>query len=173
MPAFERILVPVDLFPASEEAIADGSAIPAADQHVEVSAATRRSLELAAELARSSGGTLRILHATPPLHVGTLYTGPVGVPAQVVDEIHARAKKATIVALTELRHRICPDVAAKVVACPGHPLTVVLADAESWKPSLIVLAASGRSRVVRFFVGSTADRVIREALCPVLVVPAH
>ena len=38
---------------------------------------------------------------------------------------------------------------------------------------LIVLAASGRSRVARFFVGSTADRIIREASCPVLVVPAQ
>jgi hypothetical protein len=36
-----------------------------------------------------------------------------------------------------------------------------------------VLAASGRSRVARFFVGSTADRIIREASCPVLVVPAQ
>jgi nucleotide-binding universal stress UspA family protein len=34
------------------------------------------------------------------------------------------------------------------------------------------MASSGRSRVARFFVGSTADRVIREANCPVLVIPA-
>ena len=173
MTAFERILVPIDLIPASEEAIADGSAIPAADQHVEVSGPTRRSLELAAELTRSSGGTLRILHATPPLQVGTVYTGPMGVPAQVLEEIHERAKKATVEALTALRERVCPDLKVQLVACPGHAVKVVLADAESWQPNLIVIAASGRGRVARFFVGSTADRVIREAPCPVLVVPAH
>lgn len=58
------------------------------------------------------------------------------------------------------------------VVRPGQPLAVVLEEAERFKPDLIVMAASGRSRVARFFVGSTADRVIRQAPCPVMVVPA-
>jgi len=42
----------------------------------------------------------------------------------------------------------------------------------TFEADLIIMAASGRSRVTRFFVGSTADRVIRQAKCPVLVIPA-
>ena len=44
-------------------------------------------------------------------------------------------------------------------------------EATKFDADLIVLPASARSTVARFFLGSTADRVIRQAPCPVLVVP--
>ena len=123
-------------------------------------------------VARQSNGKLYIVHATPPMQLGTIYTGPIGVPTQVVDDIHARARKASLEAMSALRHLLCDDVNAAFDARPGHPITFVIAEAKQVRADLIVLAASGRSRVSRFFVGSTADRVIREAPCPVLVVPA-
>jgi nucleotide-binding universal stress UspA family protein len=172
MTVFQRILVPVDFTPASEEAIEAGTAVCAGEEHVEISEATRRAVKLAADIARQSNGKLYIVHATPPMQLGTIYTGPVGVPAQVVDDIHARARKASLEAMSALRHLLCDDVKAAFDARPGHPITFVIAEAKQVKADLIVLAASGRSRVSRFFVGSTADRVIREAPCPVLVVPA-
>ncbi len=51
-------------------------------------------------------------------------------------------------------------------ARPGVALYAIIEEAEKHRIDLIVLAASGRSRVARFFVGSTADRVIRQAPCP-------
>jgi nucleotide-binding universal stress UspA family protein len=172
MTVFARILVPVDFVPASDEAIAAGTAVLAGEQHVEISAATRRAVQLAADLARQSGGKLYIVHATPPMQMGAIYTGPITVPTQIVDEIHERAKGASLEAMKVLRDQLCEGIDCKFDARPGHPLTFVLAEAAEIKADLIVIAASGRSRVARFFVGSTADRVIRQAPCPVLVVPA-
>ena len=54
---------------------------------------------------------------------------------------------------------------------PGNPLDVILAATQEYEVDLIVLAASARDRIDRAFVGSTADRLIRRAECPVLVVP--
>jgi nucleotide-binding universal stress UspA family protein len=172
MTAFARILVPVDFAPASDEAIAAGTAVPAGEQHVEISAATRRAVQVAAGLARQSGGKLHMVHATPPLQMGAVYTGPLTVPSQIVEEIHQRAKRASLDAMNALRGELCEGVDVELDARPGQPLTFVLAEAADTKADLIVLAASGRSRVARFFVGSTADRVIRQAPCPVLVIPA-
>lgn len=172
MSVFARILVPVDFAPASDEAVASGTAVTAGDQQIEISSATRRAVELAAGLARQSKGKLFIVHATPPLQVGAVYTGPISVPSQILDEIHQRAKRASLEALETLRAQLCDGVDVECDARPGHPLELVLAERARHRAELIVLAASGRSRVARFFVGSTADRVIRQAPCPVLVVPA-
>ena len=49
MTVFQRILVPVDFTPASEEAIQAGTAVCAGQEHVEISDATRRAVKLAAE----------------------------------------------------------------------------------------------------------------------------
>ena len=172
MSVFAKILVPVDFSPASDEAITAGTAVCAGEQHIEISPATRRAMELASALARESKGKLFIVHATPPLQMGAVYTGPIGVPSQILDEIHQRAKRASIEALEALHGQLCTGVRAHFEAGPGHPVEFVLAEAARVGADLIVLSASGRSRVARFFVGSTADRVIREAPCPVLVVPA-
>jgi nucleotide-binding universal stress UspA family protein len=58
------------------------------------------------------------------------------------------------------------------VVRPGAALDVILEEARRFRADLVVMAASGRSKVARFFVGSTADRVIRQMHCPVLVIPA-
>jgi nucleotide-binding universal stress UspA family protein len=104
-----------------------------------------------------------------------MYTGTltVGLSQQMVAEVHKAAHATSIAALQVVAERHCQGIEVELLARPGVPLAVILGEAESQKVNLIVLAASGRSRVARFFVGSTADRIIREAGCPVLVVPAH
>jgi nucleotide-binding universal stress UspA family protein len=171
--SFQRILVPVDFVPAEDETIEAGLAIEVGNQALEFARASEEAVRLAATIARGSGGTLRLVHATPPMTTGSMYTGPVSVPAELIDEIHGRAKKTSLGALEVLRDRHCKEVVkVDLEARPGIPLDLVLEEASRFGADLIVMAASGRSRVARFFVGSTADRVIRQAHCPVLVVPA-
>jgi nucleotide-binding universal stress UspA family protein len=96
----------------------------------------------------------------------------IGLSPQVLQEVHQAAHKASVSALESLAAKLCVGVNTVLEARPGVALSVILEEAEKHQIDLIVLAASGRSRVARFFVGSTADRVIREANCPVLVIPA-
>lgn len=53
----------------------------------------------------------------------------------------------------------------------GGPAAEILRVAEERKASVIVIATHGRTGVVRFALGSVADRVIRGASCPVLLIP--
>jgi len=170
---FQRVLVPVDFEPASDEAIEAGHAITAGAQHIEFSAASVRSVRMAAALCRGSGGKLYLVHVTPPMQYTTMYTGPVSLPAGVIEEIHQKARQTSIAALQYLTDTYCQGIPVEHCVGPGQASLAVLEEAERIQADLIVMAASGRSRVARFFVGSTADRVIREAHCPVLVVPAH
>ncbi|MBX7077705.1 MAG: universal stress protein [Nannocystaceae bacterium] len=170
---FQRILVPVDFEPASDEAIERGTAVSAGAQSVEFSPASLRAVSMAATVARGSKGTIVMLHATPPMHSTAMYTGPVSLPSGVIEEIENKARATSLAALQHLKEQLCPGLPVEYAVGPGHPAQCVLDEAERTGADLIVMAASGRSRVARFFVGSTADRVIRESPCPVLVIPAH
>lgn len=173
--SFARILVPIDFASASDEQIAAGHAILIDGQHIDVAPASERALALAASLARLSGGVVHLLHVTPQLNYNTLYAGAsrnIGLSGEVINEVHRAAHETSVQALRVLAQRSCPDVHVVFEARPGVALYAILEEAEAIGADLIVLAASGRSRVARFFVGSTADRVIRQAPCPVVVIPA-
>lgn len=172
---FTRIMVPIDFSPASDEHIAAGQAVEIDGQYIEFAESSLRSVSLAADLARASLGTLVLLHVTPALNYSSMYAGNlrIGLSPQVLTEVHEAAHRASVAALDVLAKRLCGGVDVVLDARPGVALSVILEESQKHKIDLIVLAASGRSRVARFFVGSTADRVIREAGCPVLVVPAQ
>ncbi|MBK7827306.1 universal stress protein [Nannocystis sp.] len=172
---FARILVPIDFQPATDEQIAAGHAVLVQQQYIDYASASLRSIALAAGLAKLSGARIVLLHVTPPLAYSSMYTGSltVGLSQQVMAEVHKAAHDTSIAALQVVADRYCAGIEVELVARPGVALSVILGEAELREVDLIVLAASGRSRVARFFVGSTADRIIREASCPVLVVPAQ
>ena len=170
---FHRILVPVDFVDAGDEETEKGSQSVAVEDHkIVFTEPTLRAIAMATSLGRFYGSTVRLVHSTPPLQTSTVYSGPISLPSQLIQEIHERARAPSTAALEQLGPRFGQGVTLEYAVRPGQPLTVILDEAERFKPDLLVMAASGRGRVARFFVGSTADRVIRQAKCPVLVVPA-
>jgi nucleotide-binding universal stress UspA family protein len=60
-------------------------------------------------------------------------------------------------------------VAWNVVTQQGHVVERILADAEVWRPDLLVLGSHGHSKLVQQLVGSVADRVVRKAPCDVVI----
>jgi nucleotide-binding universal stress UspA family protein len=52
----------------------------------------------------------------------------------------------------------------------GNPSSEIIDYAEHHSIDLIVIASSGRTGLSRFFLGSVAERVVRFAHCPVLVI---
>jgi nucleotide-binding universal stress UspA family protein len=168
--SFKRVLVPVDFEEAAPDT--EGAFVCEFQSHrIAFSDATLRAVRLGADLAHASGGMLRLVHATPPMQTSSIYAGPLAVPGQIIREIHDRAKETSEAALDALCSEVLDDPPHEVVIEPASPLALVLEQARKWPASIVVMAASGRNRVARFFVGSTADRVIRQCHCPVLVVP--
>jgi nucleotide-binding universal stress UspA family protein len=66
-----------------------------------------------------------------------------------------------------------PGWAFERVCRPGNVVDEIVAAAEQLRANLIVMPTAGRHGVFELLRGSTTDRVLRRAPCPVLGVPAH
>lgn len=170
--AYSRILVPID-FRELEDDEQGVEILSVDDRHIALSLASRAALEAAQRCADASG-ELRLLHATPAFDTSRMYRGKASASllGSAVDQIHEEAAEASDAVLHAAAARYCGDAKVSVASKPGIALHVILAEAKSFDADLIVIPTSSRGAVARFFLGSTADRIIREAPCPVLVIPA-
>lgn len=88
----------------------------------------------------------------------------------ILEEAHEQATKS----IKELGQREFPgfQIETEVIRAvrPVHDEIIAFADENA--ADFIVIATHGRTGVRRFVLGSVSERVIREAPCPVIVVPA-
>lgn len=127
------------------------------------------AIAYAFRVAATHGARVLLLHvleaqATPnPLYA---HYYPMPTPEQV--------REAREGALAALRERIPAEWRAEgrseMLVAEGAPAAEILRVAEERRASLIVVATHGRTGLRRFALGSVAERVVREAHCPVLVV---
>jgi len=61
----------------------------------------------------------------------------------------------------------------RIIVRKGTPFHEITLAAASTKADLIVIATHGYTGLKHVFLGSTTERVVRHARCPVLVVPAR
>jgi nucleotide-binding universal stress UspA family protein len=61
-------------------------------------------------------------------------------------------------------------VALRSVVVRGHPADVIVRYAETEGTNLVVLGQHGHSRIARFFLGSTTDRISEHCPCTVMIV---
>jgi nucleotide-binding universal stress UspA family protein len=117
------------------------------------------ALRLASELAQERQATLYLLHVVvmPPGPEVALSFGKMEAAARTKLERLARQK-----ANGKARYRI--------EVMMGDPAVEVLQAAKRLRANLIVMATHGRKGLRRLVLGSVAERVIREAPCPVLTV---
>jgi nucleotide-binding universal stress UspA family protein len=128
------------------------------------------ALEYTAALARQYGAMVYLLHVVPPPEKRHLYSdvyrskeGERFDPAQVEQ---VATEKLQDLARARLGNEIRYEILTRV----GEAATVVLATAEAVEAELIVMATHGRTGIAHFFLGSVAERVVREARCPVLTI---
>lgn len=138
----EQILVPIDFSPAS-----------------------RQGLKYAASLAARFHAQLHLLHVVEPPTLPQW--GYARIPRR-----EARLRRAASERLPQLIAEC--GVGSELVASTQVGLGVAedeICDAASGKRAdLIVLASHGLGGLQRAFIGSTAERVVRQAPCPVLTV---
>jgi len=144
-PEFRRILVPIDFSAESTCALKTGS-----------------------KLASQSGGNLLLVHVVGPIYDLRDYGyGPVqrrrpneGMMRHARQKLRALGRKHA----GENREWRC-------VAVSGTAPNQILKAAEEFKAELIVMPTRGLSHGPPTEVGGTAERVVRHARCPVLVLP--
>ena len=132
------------------------------------SEASEEAVAKAGELARSSGAKLTVLH----VHGRPPAAPEAFVPAEKVvvsADLDAEAHQA----LEKLKGSKLADVESIALATVEHvSAPLAICDyADHHGVDLIVIGTHGRTSVNRLLIGSVAEKVVRHATCPVLVVP--
>jgi nucleotide-binding universal stress UspA family protein len=171
--AFRRVLVPVEFETTRDAEIGTDRVVKVGERDwVSLGPCSVQAIELAARLA--AGGEVWLVHATPDFLDYAVYGGPEGtwIPTASIDQLNETARKQSVDVLEKIGARHCPGVELRVHVEAGKAVPVILELARQHPPDAIVLAASSRGRVKRALLGSTADKIIRQAFCPVVVVPS-
>jgi nucleotide-binding universal stress UspA family protein len=132
---------------------------------VDFGEASTRALAAATTLAVATGATLRVLHAE------TLDAPPYFTRAQI-DSLEAEAQATRTRAIEFLRAFVQPHVSVPVeVEIDARVPTDAILRA-SVGTDLVVMGTHGRRGPSRWWLGSVAERVLRETTVPLLVVHA-
>jgi len=131
------------------------------------SAEARHALEVAAAWARRSGARLRVVTAVSGASVGVYPPPPLDATAyeqmaQLAREEARRRVDEAIAALGE-------GLVAEGAVLEGEPVATLVA--ESAGDDLLFAGSGGKGPFRRVLLGSVSTHLLREAACPVVVVP--
>jgi nucleotide-binding universal stress UspA family protein len=144
---YKRVIVPVDGSPTATKA-----------------------LVAALQLARDSGGRVRVIHVVEELAFVDgydMYGGQTGELLQVMREAGDKVLDAAL----EIARSAGVEADKQLFDRFGERLGEVVASAaRDWNADLIVLGTHGRRGIGRVLLGSGAEQIIRLAPTPVLVI---
>ena len=144
---YEKILVPFDGSPTSEQALKE-----------------------AAGLALKLGAQVRLLHIIDPL---THAVGFVRPEVYRSDFLPAAMKGAEAMLRKACEQLTAQGIQAEtrlLENLDAQVATLVIDEARQWGAGLIVLGTQGRRGLTRMFLGSDAEQIARTAPVPVLLV---
>jgi nucleotide-binding universal stress UspA family protein len=145
---FERILLPIDFSDHSKSTVS-----------------------YAKRIALNNKSTLYLLHV---FQVPDYIVMPYPRHGENSAEVEAQLSAAEQVAaedLDELKLQLNEQgINAESILRVGYPFEEIVQIANYYHVDLIVIGSHGRSGIARLLVGSTAERVVEHASCPVLVV---
>jgi nucleotide-binding universal stress UspA family protein len=134
---------------------------------VDFSEFSRRALERAAVLARWYEAELVALHAAPLVPFN--FPLAPGVSQATLEPFDLETMASELRAFTAEVAATCPRL--QLIVRPGAAAPVILDLARGLGADLLVLGTHGRSGLQRLVLGSVAEKVVRQAPCPVLTVP--
>ncbi|GBD16403.1 Universal stress protein [bacterium HR26] len=147
MPLFETIILPLDGSEPSESA-----------------------LPYAAALAELTSAPIVVIHVLEEMRpVFDAHRGEVVWISPEQPRVELEAPELLEEPIGRLR---TAGLTVRPVLRLGDPAAEILAEVERWRAPLTVMASHGRGELERLLLGSVADRIVREAPAPVLVVPA-
>lgn len=141
---FKQILVPTDFSPHAEKAFA-----------------------VAKDMARAGGGKIHLLHVVEPAAAAPLALAGILPQGEMVERLEASARET----LHDFVARNKGDLEVEGLLAVGSPAVEVTRYAEKNKIDLIVTATHGRTGIAHALLGSVAERIVRMAHCPVMVIP--
>jgi universal stress protein A len=132
---------------------------------IDFSKPSEKALDYAVSLAKQFGAKLTLLSVIEPFPTPDFAYYPLVVEN---DKIMAETKRR--LEQVPIKAGVAPELVEKILVRNGKPHWEITNAAQTLKVDLIVISTHGYSGLAHVFMGSTAERVVRHAECPVLVV---
>jgi universal stress protein A len=130
---------------------------------IDFSSSSDLALEFAREWAGEFGAELMLLHVVEPPPPATLTDRTTFFVTGFPDlETESRSE------LGRLANEDCPDSKVSIHIRQGISFDEIVAAARELQADLIIMPTHGRTGLAHVLMGSTAEHVVRYALCPVL-----
>jgi nucleotide-binding universal stress UspA family protein len=138
---------------------------------VDFSEHSAQAITYAKEIAATTGARLQVLHSIEE-PVYPYFYAPAGdfSQAKQLEELRERTDEALDKLIYDTPG---PDVPADKYVVNGTPSVEITRFAEQQDSDLIVIPTHGLTGLERMLLGSTAERVVRLATCPVLAVKSY
>lgn len=132
---------------------------------VDFSERSLKALDIAVSLARQFGAGIILLHVKDTMIPPGRYES--ASIRRLRKEVWLDGKRRLAALASK---RVKPPVAVRHHVAQGSPYAVIVDFAAKAQADLIVMASEGRTGLRRVLIGSVAERVVRHAKCPVLIV---
>ena len=140
---------------------------------VDGSATSKLGLRHAVGLAKDQGARVRVLNVIDEVAIAPMIDGYPADMTRFVESMREIGQKALDEGAA-LAEKAGVDAGTAMVEARGrHVSDVILGDAKTFRADLIVMGTHGRRGLNRLLLGSDAERVLREAPVPVLLVRAQ
>jgi nucleotide-binding universal stress UspA family protein len=130
---------------------------------------SRRALDKAIAIARWYESAVTVLHVFTPVAVERYAPDPLGFAPVAMLPVDRDQLLADLRAFCAAES--APGIVIDPVLREGRVAREILDQADRTKADLLVLGTHGRSGFERLALGSVAEKVLRQAKCPVLTVP--
>lgn len=141
-----RIVCPTDFSPTSSHAV-----------------------DYAGTLAASFGAELVLMHAIPQMDYPLRSFGMASSLGHIKEELQTRAMESLEARSEKLRESL-PNVKVRLLVRNGEAHDATLECAKEEAAEMIVMGTHGHTGITHALLGSSAEKVVRLAPCPVLTV---
>lgn len=125
---------------------------------------SKNALKYAVEFAKKFSAKLFLIYVVEPIiYPADFSMGQVAIPSTDID-IQNRAEEE----LKKLADEIQTDTQVETIIKTGKPFVEINETAREKDIDLIIIATHGHTGVEHLLFGSTAEKVVRKAPCPVL-----
>lgn len=131
-----------------------------------------QAIDYGVEIAKNFGSHVSLVYVVEPLLQAADLTWTT-VDFEELNEAHRQSAEKQLEKLAA--ERFAEGIGCDAVILFGKPFVEILKYAKEKNADLIVMATHGRGAISHLLLGSTAEKVVRKATCPVLTVkhPKH
>ena len=134
---------------------------------IDFSIHSKNALKYAVPIAEKFRASLHLVYVVEPtIYPADLGFGQVVLPG-VEDELREKgAEELEMLIKKEIGKRVGASCAVRT----GNPHQEILREADEREVDMIIVATHGHSGMEHMLFGSTADRIVRSARCPVMTI---